>query len=258
MPSSLGAHAARVGAARDLLAVKGRREQQRFAFEGPTLLAEALRSGTAVQEIFLTKALEGNADVAEMERRGTAVYLVDDRTAAKLSDLEAPAGLVAVAPIVDRPLGTLLKDAMLAIVLADLNDPGNAGTLLRAAEAFGAQAAVFGDAGVDPYHPKVVRAAMGTIFRLPVAVADPAQLARAARAAGLTVAGLDRSGEPLVDESWARPTLLLVGHERRGLGRWESICGRLLAIPMRGPTESLNAAVAGSIALYEAGKRCRG
>jgi TrmH family RNA methyltransferase len=256
VPSPLGAHASKAGAVRDLLAPKGRREQGRFLFEGPTLLAEALRSGAPVSEIFVTRAaLQNNADVAEFEARGSAVYVVDERTAAKISDLETPTGLVAVAPIAVRPLESLLPGARLVLALAALSDPGNAGTLLRSAEAFGASAAVFGSDGVDPHHPKVVRAAMGTIFRLPLATADPETLGAAARAAGLEMIGLEASGEPLDAEPWARPCVVVVGHERRGLGPWGPLCARKVAIPMRSPTESVNAAVAGSIALYEAGKR---
>jgi TrmH family RNA methyltransferase len=256
VPSSLGAHASKIGAVRDLLTSKGRREQRRFSFEGPTLLTEALRSETPVQEIFLTRrALESSPEAVAMEERGVAVYVVDDRTAAKISDLEAPTGLVAVAPIAYRPLESLLRGANLVLALAGLNDPGNAGTLLRSAEAFGASGAVFGTDGVDPHNPKVVRAAMGAIFRLPLAVAAPGSLEESARAAGLEIVGLDASGTPLDAEPWERPCVLVIGHERRGLGAWGPICARNVAIPMQAPTESLNAAVAGSVALYEAAKR---
>lgn len=249
-----GAHADRVQRARELLTNKGRREQARFAFEGPTLLSEALASGVAIEEIFATEAAyEGNAGLQTLESRGVEIALVDDRTARKLSDLETPTGLVAVAPIRFAPPGQILS-LPLSLVLADLNDPGNAGTLLRSAEAFGAGGAIFGRFGVDPYHPKVVRGAMGAIFRLTIAVATPEAVSAAAKEVGASLYGLTTRGRPLGEGRLEKPACVVVGHERHGLGTWGEICHERLSIPMRGPTESLNAAVAGSIALYEASR----
>jgi TrmH family RNA methyltransferase len=250
MAAIAGAHGERVRLARALLTAKGRKEQQRFAFEGPTLLAEAARTGAQILEIFATRdAYDREPLVREMESSGAAVCVVDDRTAEKLSDVETPSGIVSIAPIRYAPLANVLE-SRLSLVLADINDPGNAGTLLRSAEAFGAQAVVFGSNGVEPYHPKVVRAAMGAVFRLPLAVAEPAEFASAAGESGAAVLGLDARGDDIRDVARSDRTALVVGHERRGLGPWEAFCTRRIAIPMIGEAESLNAAVAGSIALY--------
>jgi TrmH family RNA methyltransferase len=138
------------------------------------------------------------------------------------------------------------------LVLADVADPANAGTLLRSAEAFGCGGVVFGSLGVEPYHPKVVRGSMGALFRLAVAVAEPPEVCAAAASEGVRLLGLAAEGRPLRDEDWERPAALVVGNERHGLGRWESLCEGLLGIPMAGQSESLSAGVAGSIALYEA------
>jgi TrmH family RNA methyltransferase len=142
----------------------------------------------------------------------------------------------------------------IALVLADLNDPGNTGTLLRTAEAFGCRGAIAGTKGADPYNPKVVRSAMGALFRLPIAVAEPDEVARAAAEAGYEIAGLTAQGDPFGAVHLPARLAVAVGNERHGLGRWEAVLDRRLAIPMRGQAESLNAAVAGSIALYEAAK----
>ena len=250
MATIAGASGERVRLARALLTPKGRKEQQRFAFEGPTLLAEAARTGAQIFEIFATRdAYDGESLVREMEASGTVVYVVDDRTAEKLSDVETPSGIVSIAPIRYAPLTNVLS-SQLSLVLADINDPGNAGTLLRSAEAFGAQGIVFGSKGVEPYHPKVVRAAMGAVFRLPLATADPAAFASAAGETGAMVLGLDARGDDIGAVKRRDRTALVVGHERRGLGEWEPFCSVRVAIPMTGPAESLNAAVAGSIALY--------
>ena len=259
MAVQLGAHAEKIHAVRELLATKGRREQSRFAFEGPTLLEEASRSGVRIDEAYATDSVYANsASVRALEAAGTPVYLVDDRTMGKISDLETPTGLVMVTPIQLKPVNLVFADPGVVLVLADLNDPGNAGTLLRSAEAFGVTRVVFGRFGVDPYHPKVVRGAMGAIFRLNLSVCEPIELAAAAAAAGATAFGLTTGGEPLSAAVFGQRSALIVGHERRGLGLWESACSRQLLIPMRGATESLNAAVAGSIALYEASKRTDG
>jgi TrmH family RNA methyltransferase len=257
MATVAGAHAERVGRARELLATRGRKEQGRFTFEGPTLLDEAARSGVEIEELFVTEqVLEGNARVRELDRDGTPVFAVDDRTMAKISDLETPSGLVAVARMRYTPLSELLGGP-LTLVLADISDPGNAGTLLRSAEAFGASGVLFGAQGVDPYHPKVVRGAMGATFRLPLATAAPEALAEAA-GPGLAILGLDVRGEDLRHIELPERAAVVVGHERRGLGSWAAACTARIAIPMLQTTESLNAAVAGSIALYEFHMRRRG
>lgn len=251
MATLAGAHSERIGLVRELLSAKGRRDQGRYCFEGPTLLAEAQRSAIEIHELFVTESVyHHNDDVRQRDASGTPVFLVDDRTMKKISDLETPPGLVCTASVKYTPLDVILVSP-LSLVLADLNDPGNAGTLLRSAEAFGATGVVFGDLGVDPYHPKVVRAAMGAIFRLNLAVAKPQQLAHAAAAASATVLGLDVAGQPLKATGPGDRVALVVGHERRGLGPWEDAITQHVSLPMRGPTESLNAAIAGSIALYE-------
>lgn len=253
MPTPLGAHNARVDFARSLLDKKGRREHAAFSFEGPTLLAEALASGVELQALYATRtAYETTAAAAEAESRGVDVYLVDERTMAKISDVETPTGLLAVAPVRLESAAEILEAPGLVLGLADLNDPGNAGTLLRSAEAFGARGVIFGSRGAEPHHPKVVRAAMGAVFRLRMAVAAPADLH--AVAGDWQITGLAASGERIDRLSWHGKHLVLVGNERRGMGPWEPLCTRLGAIPMSGEAESLNAAVAGSIALYEAAK----
>jgi RNA methyltransferase, TrmH family len=245
-----GAHAERVTRVRDLQTVKGRKEHGRFAFEGPTLLDEALRSGVAVEELYVTApVLEANATVRRLDAAGTPVFVVDDRTLRKISDLDTPTGLVGVAAQQAHAFAEVLR-GRLTLVLADLNDPGNVGTLLRSAEAFGASGVVLGSLGVDPYHPKVVRAAMGTIFRLPLTVASAADFAAGAKAAGCTVVGLAARGADLDRLTPGQTTALVVGHERRGLGSWETPGIILAGIPMHGKVDSLNAAVAGSIGLY--------
>lgn len=249
----LGAHNPRIEYVRSLRTKKGRRAHGRFSIEGVTLLREAVRSGVAIEELYGTP--EALAALGGGTPANAKVHTVDDRTLRRLSDLETAPGLVAVAPIVQHDVARLFSEEGLVLVLAGISDPGNAGTLLRTAEAFGVRGVVFGAGSVEPYAPKVVRAAMGSLFRLRLAVADPA--ATIGAAPGWSVTGLHAAGEPLEALSWPARSILVVGQERHGLGPWQAICGRLAAIPMQGQVESLNASVAGAIALYEAAKTPR-
>ncbi|HZV77932.1 MAG TPA: RNA methyltransferase [Candidatus Babeliales bacterium] len=252
MATRLGSRAERLTGVSALKTVKGRRERQSFAFEGITLLAEAAAGGFPIAELYATQAVyDSEPLVRRLEADGTPVFLVDDLAVKRISDVTTPSGLVAVAPTRFFLPRELFERGSPILILADLNDPANAGTLLRSADAFGCAGVLFGRLGVDPYHPKVVRGSMGAIFRLALAVADPSIVQEAATRAGVRILGLAAGGAPLHGERPAGRVALIVGHERGGLGRWQSICERLLAIPMSGPAESLSAAVAGSIALYE-------
>jgi RNA methyltransferase, TrmH family len=241
-----------LSSARALQSHKGRLEHARFAFEGATLLAEADACGFPIAELYATQAAYDSTALArDIDARGTPVFIVPASGAASISDLKTPSGLIAVAPMRLLPVAELFGRGSPILVLADVNDPANAGTLLRSADAFGCAGVIFGEHGVDPYHPKVVRGSMGAVFRLALSVSGPAQVLQAANAAGVTLVGLSADGEPLAREPRDTPVAIVVGHERRGLGGWERLCERVLAIPMAGPAESLSAAVAGSIALYE-------
>jgi TrmH family RNA methyltransferase len=251
---TLGAQSDRLVRIASLKTGKGRRRYERYAFEGATLLHEATEAGVAIEELYATQAaLEADETARGLGSR-LPVYVVPERSFGKLSDLETPSGLLAVAPMRVMPFAELLDGDGTVVVLAGLNDPGNAGTLLRSAEAFGAKGAVFGSTGVDPFSPKVVRGAMGAFFRLGIAVGDPEGFATAAAAAGYHVVGLQADGTPLHQVRWSNRTALVVGHERRGLDDWKGVCAELGGIPIAPAAESLNAAVAGSIGLYEAAR----
>jgi TrmH family RNA methyltransferase len=254
VPTLLGAHNARVDEARDLLTKKGRKAQGRFSFEGPTLLQEAREAGAAIDAIYATRqSYERFEIVAELERENIPVYVVDERSMRRISDVDTPSGIVALArAALRRPADILASDGTV-LLLADVNDPGNVGTLLRTAEAFGVSGILAGSLGAEPYLPKVVRAAMGAVFRLPIALAAPETLRGLVGEWEFT--GLTARGEPLERLKWRARSILAVGNERHGLGRWDALCTRLASIPMHGKAESLNAAVAGAIALYEATKR---
>jgi TrmH family RNA methyltransferase len=147
-------------------------------------------------------------------------------------------------------LATILERPEAVLLLAGISDPGNAGTLLRSAEAFGAAGVLFGRGGVDPFAPKVVRAAMGSLFRLPVAVVDAEEVVQAAGAAGRPIVAATLDGEALSGARLPPSAILAVGNERHGVAGFLSRWDRAVRIEQASATESLNAAVAGSILLY--------
>jgi TrmH family RNA methyltransferase len=256
VPTELSPHNPRIAQVRELRTPRGRRADGRFAAEGPTLLDEAARSGLRPREIYATAGGLERFAAARWEADGIPVYLVGDRVFERLSDLETPTGVLAVFDLPAWTVAEVLAGDGPVLLLAGVNDPGNAGTLVRSAEAFGAAGVLFGRGGADPFAPKVVRAAMGSIFRLSVAAVDPEELLAAAAAAGRPVVATDTEGEEIGVVGIPPNAVLAVGNERRGVRDWLPRWDRAVRIRQRSSTESLNAAVAGSIVLYEA-MRCQ-
>jgi len=238
---------------RGLLRRKGRREHGLFLLEGHTLLEEAVTSGLEIVEVRATReaAAVMGAQLETAAQRGAAVIEDSKRNLERLSDVESSPGIIAVARMGTRPLWDVLDRPGLVLLLAGVSDPGNAGTLVRTAEAFGASGVIFGEGGVEPYNPKVVRGAMGSLFRLPHAVANAGELLAGAAQAERAVVAADRGGAPLRTFTFPPKPILAIGGERGGVAAWLPSWEAAVAVPHTGPTESLNAAVAGAIVLYE-------
>ncbi len=245
----LGAHSPKLDAVRELRTKAGRRDQGRFAVEGPTLLAEALRSGLLPEELYAT-AEAAAALRADPAAPACPLYEVPERAFGRLSDVATPSGLLAVFALRLTPLEELLRSGKPLALLAGVADPGNAGTLLRSAEIFGLGGTIFAGPAVEPHNPKVVRASMGAIFRHPIALAERAGLFSKAVAAGYRVIASGAGGSPLPGYRFSARTILAVGNERRGIHEGLDGWHEIVRIPQSGPGESLNAAVAGSIVFY--------
>jgi TrmH family RNA methyltransferase len=251
MPTELGLHNPRIERLRLLQTSRGRREQGRFIVEGPTLIAEALSSGHAPLEIYaVAERLTAHPEIVRLEAPGVPLFTLPERAYARCSDVETPTGILAVLSLPHADPDAMLGSDGTIVLLAGLNDPGNAGTLVRSAEAFGATGVFFGRGGVDAFTPKVVRGAMGALFRLPIATVDADWLDTAAIAAGRPIVATDTDGEDLRTLMLPRRCILAIGNERRGVRDWLVRADQTIRIPHAGPTESLNAAVAGSIVLY--------
>lgn len=244
--------------ARSLVRRKERREQKKFLVEGRQAVREALRAPGVVESVFLRWAsAHDNADLIELARAGDVqVYGVSEQNLATMSDTVTPQGVVAVARHVDVDLAAVTGgDVSLVVVCAQIRDPGNAGTVVRCADAFGADAVIFSSDSVEVYNPKVVRASVGSIFHLPIVWgADLAEAIDACRAAGMQVLATDgEAGTDLSDlgADLARPTAWVMGNEAWGLpSEHLELADRTVAVPIYGRAESLNLATAAAICLY--------
>ncbi len=213
--------------------------------------------GCAV-EVFAT--VEATGRYAALRRAAddgaVAWVLVDDRALASLSDSVTPAGVVAVCRFLDVALvSALATNSRLIAICGDVRDPGNAGTVIRTADAAGADGVVLAGSSVDPYNPKTVRASVGSLFHLPLAVEpDVATAVAAAKAAGLSVLAADGDGETSLDEAGdllGRRTAWLFGNEAWGLPREvAALADHRVRIPIHGRAESLNLSTAAALCLY--------
>lgn len=253
MTTPLAAGNARVKEARRLSRRSGRSERRLFLADGPKAVEGALGVPGCVVEVFATA--EATAQYADLAAAAAQWTLVEDRALASLSDSVTPAGVVGVCRFIDRPLEHVLDGARLVAICADVRDPGNAGTVIRCADAAGADAVVLAGHSVDLYNPKTVRASVGSAFHLPVAVEpDPVAAVRAARDAGLVVLAADGAADIDLREAehlLPAPTAWLFGNEAWGLP--EELAGladHRVRIPIYGRAESLNLSTAAALCLY--------
>jgi TrmH family RNA methyltransferase len=283
MTDLLTARSGRVKAARRLTRRRDRAEHRLFLAEGAKAIGEALLLDGCVVEVFATVAATSSYD--DLRRAVTDRHLLwqvaADDAVGSLSGTVSPPGVVAVCRFVDVPLAELADTATgpqtatgagpddgpdegpggFLAVCADVRDPGNAGTVIRTADAAGATGVVLAGHSVDPYNDKAVRATVGSLFHLPIALEpDPATVVGTLRDHGWTVLAADAAGETALFDA---DTLLtgkvawLFGNEAWGLpADLAALADHRVAIPIRGRAESLNLATAAAVCLY-ATARCR-
>jgi TrmH family RNA methyltransferase len=252
----------RVVAACRLHRRRDRDAARRFLAEGPQAVREALASGDVI-ELFATG--EALARHPELARAAPTVSPVAPDAMAALAETVAPQGLVAVCRYRDVPLAAALERApRLVAVLVEIRDPGNAGTVLRTADAAGAGAVVFAGDAVDPYNGKCVRASAGSLFHVNVVRgADPERAVTRLHEAGLRVLAADGHGEADLDDlldsgELATPTAWLFGSEARGLPDDAArAADARVRVPLHGRAESLNLAAAAAVCLYTSARALR-
>ena len=232
-----------------------------FLLEGPQAVAEAMTfRPQLVVELYATPtAIERYTDIAQAAvEGGVDVEFVTEQVLDTMADTVTPQGIVAVCHQFPTSVKDILRsEPKLIAILEEVRDPGNAGTIIRAADAAGADGVIFTGRSVDLYNPKVVRASTGSIFHLPVAVgAELESVLEKAREAGLTVLAADINGDDLLaarrDGLLAKPTAWLFGNEARGLSNEHfALADRAITVPIYGHAESMNLATAASVCLYE-------
>jgi TrmH family RNA methyltransferase len=250
---------ARLKELRRALAYPGRKAEGLVGVEGPHLVEEALRAGLRIKCIFAGDGMQHHVQMMPLSPEVEVLIMPWGILAGNLST-ETPQP---VAALVEMPGWTWeqvldsRKRPPLVIVLAGIQDPGNLGTILRSAEAFGATGIVALPGTVSPWNPKAVRASAGSVFRMPLVAVAPRECFTALRGAGTRIFATSvRGAEPIHQANLSGPAAFLIGSE--GSGVPEEIAAHAdatLTIPCPGPVESLNAAVAASILLYEASRQ---
>jgi TrmH family RNA methyltransferase len=254
----------RVRAVAKLAKRSARDETGYFLVEGPQAVAEAFahRPELAI-DLFITRAAADRYGDFGASAAGVDIEVVSDAVIDAMADTVTPQGVVAVFAELDQSVDALLDRApKLLAILDEIRDPGNAGTIIRAADATGTDGVVFTGKHVDVFNPKVVRSSTGSLFHLPIAQNAALESTIAAvREAGLHVLAADVKGDELpgVRDLLARPTAWLFGNEAHGLSDDAlQLADRVVRLPIYGHAESLNLATAASVCLYESAFAQRG
>ena len=261
-------------AARALQRRQERKETEKFLVEGRQAVREALRLPGVVEAVYFRwDAAIDNADLLELAKAADVTYYgVSEQNLATMTDTVTPQGVVAVVHAIDVPLAALFggkkarrpdkpkkkhrrKDVSLVVICAQVRDPGNAGTVIRCADAFGADAVILSSDSVEVYNPKTVRASVGSIFHLPIVVGvDLAEAIQACREAGMQIFATDgAAGTDLtdLDADLEKPTAWVMGNESWGLPvEHLAMADHTVAVPIYGQAESLNLATAAAVCLY--------
>ena len=253
------------GAAQYLRALARRRavreKEGRYIIDGPVLVAEAIRMQVPIEAIYV-EAGTNEAIVDDAAAAGVRVHVVPPGAVHQYTDVMTPQGVVALAAMQPATLDHALERSAGSpvLVLCAVSDPGNAGTLLRMAEASGVGAVLFCDGSVDPYAPKCVRASAGSIFHVVVVSGGkPVQVLEAIGGRGVQRLGTDaHRGKPYDEYDLTGAFALVLGNETHGLPAdvAEQIDG-WVHVPMAGDVESLNVAMAGSVICFEAARQRR-
>ena len=245
---------------------RARQDERAFVVEGAKVVGEALDSERGVESLFFDPAASGPAELAVVERARRADCEVSELASGVLERVAGtvtPQPLLAIVSQLDRALEELPRHGLI-VLCADVRDPGNAGTVLRSADAAGADAAVLTGNSVDPYNGKAVRASAGSLFHLPLAIdPDTADVVATLKQQGLAVLAADGAGDLGLDDAidadlLGRPTAWLFGNEAAGLPEAAlELADRRVRVPLHGRAESLNLASAAAVCLYASARAQR-
>lgn len=235
--------------------------ERRIILDGDRLIEEALDAGVAVEAALVASDAPPRAQAvaARLRSAGVHVHEATPRVVQSVSQVVTSPGVVAIARRPQPAGDAVLAAPDLLLLVADrIQDPGNIGTMIRTAVAVGATAVAVTDGTVDPFLPKVLRATMGAAFRIPILSIEGAALRQALGARPVSILVADaRAAVVYTDAPVTPPVVIVVGNEATGPDPEWSGMGTRVRIPLNGPVESLNVAVAAALLLYEVARRGR-
>lgn len=240
---------------------KGRQKHKLFLIEGIKIIEEAIKNNYPIKNIVYTDYLldneEGKSLFYKIEKFNNLVY-VPINIFKEISDTENPQGIIGVSNIVSRDIEEIYNLQNKSLLFLDgIQDPGNMGTIIRTADAFSIGGIIIREGSVDAYNPKVIRATMGSIFRLPLYFTRGIEELKKLKSQGVNIYSTSLDGSiPIYNADLHENFVLSIGNESKGVSEEVfALSNKLIKIPMTGKTESLNAAVAASIIMYEAMKQ---
>lgn len=229
---------------------RARRKERKIALEGTRLVGDAIqRKSKPLFALYEPDTVDYNLLANLQNLSGVTLYSVTPEVLKHVSDTQQPQGIIAVFPL---PIPKMPRTAERVLILDEIRDPGNMGTILRTAAASGVQAVLLSPGCVDPYNPKVLRAGMGAHFRLPIIEASWPEIAAFTAETDIYLAAGDGDAQYFAVD-WKRRWSLVIGNEAHGVGASaQYLQATRLSIPMDSDTESLNAAIASAVILFEA------
>lgn len=237
---------------------KGREKLQLFLIEGIKIIEEAVENNYPIKNIIYTDSLRENPEGENLFNKiklWKELVYVSESLFKEISDTENPQGILATAELNFRHMDEVYKLEKKALLLLDgVQDPGNMGTIIRSADAFSIDGIIIREGSVDPYNPKVIRATMGSIFRVPLYFINGTEELKSLRALNIKIYSTSLEGSiPIYDNDFCEDFILSIGNESQGVSKeLLDLSDKLIKIPMTGKAESLNAGVAASIIMYEA------
>jgi TrmH family RNA methyltransferase len=225
--------------------------------EGPDLVSAALDAAVEFEALFVDARHVDDVEIATLSVRASAqgvrIFALESGVLERVADTQTPQPVIAVVRFVVSDVRQLSVDGLI-LVLHEMRDPGNAGTVIRSADAAGVRAVIFTGQSVDPFNPKTLRATAGAIFRIPIAVGSLSEvLEHHAQRGARTLATVVRDGASHRTVDFTKPAVVVIGNEAGGLDPSSvALCHGSITIPMTGHGESLNAAVAASLIAFEA------
>ena len=236
---------------------KARKEKGLFVIEGLRIAKDAYDNSIKFDKLIVSDtAMEKYTDsIDSFAENSNELYKIPDSLFKKISDTSSPQGIIALARIPDRETYEIDKNGKY-IALENLADPSNLGAVSRTAEALGVSGIILSDSGCDPYSPKSLRASMGTLLRMPIIIFD--DFKKGIKESGLEsfACVVDSDALPITDVKFSGGSVVIIGNEANGItSETKEISDKLITIPMSGNAESLNAAVASAISIWEMMKK---